>query len=75
MADEIQQWEYRVDTIGGIFGTADEQIEATLNEWGQEGWEAVTMYTPYGSGKVTLLAKRALSDSTRRQRARQDFGN
>jgi hypothetical protein len=69
MAEEIKQWEYRVDTIGGVFGTADEHIQATLNEWGQEGWEAVTIYTPYGSGKVTILAKRPLSTATRRQRS------
>jgi hypothetical protein len=61
-------WEYRVETIGGAFGTKDEQIEATLNEWGEEGWEAVSVYTPSNSGKVTIVAKRPLSRSTRRQR-------
>jgi hypothetical protein len=74
MAEEIEQWEYRVDTIGGIFGTGDEHIQATLNEWGQQGWEAVTMYTPYGSGKVTLLAKRPLSAAVRRQRSLPNAG-
>lgn len=74
MAEEIKQWEYRVDTIGGIFGTRDEEIEATLNEWGREGWEAVTMYTPYGSGKVTLLAKRPLTERARRQRSMPNYG-
>ena len=62
-------WEYRVQTIGSAFGTKDEQIEATLNEWGEEGWEAVSVYTPSNSGKVTIVAKRPLSRSTRRQRA------
>ncbi len=69
MAEENKQWEYRVDTIGGIFGTQDEHIQATLNEWGEEGWEAVTLYTQYGSEKVTMLAKRPLSASARRQRS------
>jgi hypothetical protein len=57
-----------VQTIGGAFGTKDEQIAATLNEWGEEGWEAVNVYTPSNSGKVTIVAKRLLSRSTRRQR-------
>jgi hypothetical protein len=70
MADETKQWEYRVLTIGSAFGTKDEQIEATLNEWGMEGWEAINVYTPYGSGKVTIVAKRPLAERTRRMRSR-----
>ena len=68
MPDEIQLWEYRVQTIGSLFGTKDEQIESTLNEWGEEGWEAINVYTPEGSGKVTIVAKRALTDRARRRR-------
>jgi len=66
MAETIQ-WEYRVQTIGSMFGTRDENIEATLNEWGEEGWEAINVYTPEGSGKVTMVAKRPLQ-ATRRSR-------
>ena len=66
---EMTQWEYRVQTIGGIFGTKDEQIEALLNEWGQEGWEATQVYTPSQSGKVTIVARRLLTASARRQRS------
>ena len=70
MADEIKQWEYRVQTIGGsVFGTRDEHIQETLNEWGSEGWEAINVYTPYGSGKVTIVAKRPLTDRARRLRS------
>ncbi len=69
MADEIKQWEYRVQTIGSVFGTKDELIQETLNEWGMEGWEAINVYTPYGSGKVTIIAKRPLSDRVRRMRS------
>ncbi len=69
MAEEIQQWEYRVQTIGGTFGTKDELIQDTLDEWGAEGWEAVNVYTPSGSGKVTLVAKRLLTTRTRRTRS------
>jgi hypothetical protein len=69
VAEEIKQWEYRVQTIGSIFGTKDELIEAMLNEWGEEGWEATHVYTPEGSGKVTIVAKRPLTRETRRYRS------
>jgi len=68
MADEIKQWEYRVQTIGSVFGTKDENIEATLDAWGEEGWEAINVYTPYGSGKITIVAKRLLTERARRIR-------
>jgi hypothetical protein len=61
-------WEYRVLTIGNVFGTKDENIEATLNAWGLDGWETINVYTPYGSGKVTLVAKRPLTAPERRKR-------
>jgi hypothetical protein len=70
MAEEIKQWEYRVETIGSFFGTKDEHIQSVLNEWGSEGWEAIHVYTPYGSGNVTLVAKRPMTDRARRMRSR-----
>lgn len=69
MAEEIKQWEYRVQTIGSMFGTKDEHIQATLDEWGAEGWEAVNVFTPEGSGKITMVAKRPLMDRARRMRS------
>ena len=69
MTNEIKQWEYRVETIGSLFGTKDEHIQTTLDEWGLEGWEAISVYTPYGSGKITIVAKRPLSERTRRLRS------
>ena len=69
MAEDLKQWEYRVQTIGGTFGTQDELIQNTLDEWGTEGWKAVSVYTPYGSGKVTIVAKRPLTDRARRIRS------
>jgi hypothetical protein len=66
---ETTTWEYRVQTIGSMFGTKDENIEATLNEWGEDGWEAINVYTPEGSGKVTMVAKRPLTERARRQRS------
>ncbi len=69
MADETKQWEYRVQTIGGVFGTKDEDIQATLNDWGTDGWEAFNVYTPSGSGKITIVAKRPLTERARRLRS------
>lgn len=68
MADKIL-WEYRAQTIGRFWGTKDENIQATLNEWGEEGWEVFMVYTPEGSGKVTIVAKRPLTDAVRRRRS------
>jgi hypothetical protein len=69
MTEEYQLWEYRVQTIGSVFGTKDEVIEKALDEWGEEGWEAISVYTPYGSGKITIVAKRPLTDRVRRRRS------
>ncbi len=66
---EYAQWEYRVETIGSaIFGTKDDAIQDTLDEWGEEGWEAINVYTPSNSGKVTIVAKRPLTRTARRHR-------
>ncbi len=51
MTDEYQKWEYRVQTIGSIFGTKDELIQTTLDEWGEEGWEAINVFTPEAAEK------------------------
>jgi hypothetical protein len=69
MAEQTVQWEYRVLTIGNVFGTKDENIETTLNEWGLEGWETIQVYTPGQSNKVTLVAKRQVTAASRRMRS------
>ena len=74
MNDEFKQWEYRVQTIGSMFGTKDKNIQATLDEWGSEGWEAINVYTPSQSGKVTIVAKRPLTELVRRQRSMPQMG-
>jgi len=68
MAEEFKQWEYRVQTIGSLFGTKDELIQDTLDEWGEEGWEAINVFTPENSGKITIVAKRPLTERTKRMR-------
>lgn len=68
MTEQIK-WEYQVVSIGGAFGTKDELLQATLNEMGEQGWEAVSVYTIGQSPKVTIVAKRLLTDTTRRRRS------
>jgi len=74
MTDEIKQWEYRVQSIGSMFGTKDELIQATLDEWGEEGWEAINVFTPENSGKITMVAKRPLTARARRMRSGPGMG-
>jgi hypothetical protein len=70
MTEPSVQWEYRVLTVGNAFvGAKDEQIEGILNEWGMEGWEAVNVYAPSNSPKVTMVAKRHLTAASRRSRS------
>jgi len=69
MSEDTKIWEYQVLTIGSAFGSKDEHIQETLNEWGAEGWEAFAVYTPSGSGKVTIVAKRPLTVNERRRRS------
>lgn len=69
MTEEQRLWEYRVQTIGSMFGTKDELVQATLDEWGVEGWEAINVFTPENSGKITIVAKRPLTDRVRRIRS------
>ncbi|HEX2993890.1 MAG TPA: hypothetical protein VHP14_03645, partial [Anaerolineales bacterium] len=56
-------------TIGSLFGTKDEYIQATLDEWGLDGWEAINVFTPEGSGKITIVAKRPFTERARRARS------
>lgn len=69
MTDEIKRWEYRVQSIGSVLGTKDEQIQATLDEWGNDGWEVINVFTPSGTGKITIVAKRPLTERARRARS------
>lgn len=63
-------WEYRVQSVGfALRSPKDEEIEAVLNEWGQEGWELVEVIVPTNSTRYKLIGRRPLSRSTRRQRS------
>ena len=69
MADTTQ-WEYRVKTLGGFLrGEKDEELEAILNEWGDEGWEVVSARGIENTNRVSIIAKRPLTDTARRRRS------
>lgn len=40
-------WEYRVVSIGSLWGAKGEQIEAGLTELGLEGWEMLDVDLPH----------------------------
>ncbi len=70
MADEIKQWEYRVQTVGSFFGgvKADE-LEQLLNDWGEDGWEVVSTHVLENTSKINVIAKRPLTRDVRRARS------
>ena len=68
---DLTRWEYRVISLGSIWGTKAPDLEAKLNELGLEGWEVIHVYNPYGSGMTTAVAKRPLTDVARRRRRRE----
>ena len=71
--DEINQWEYRVETFGSTFSTPkDDELEAALDEWGEDGWEVISAHNLESSNKVRILAKRPLTPSSRRRRSWPD---
>lgn len=70
MAEQFQQWEYRVQTVGGFFkGVPADELETLLNEWGEEGWEVVSTHILENANKINVIAKRPLTAAVRRQRS------
>ena len=66
MADELKQWEYRVETVGGFWsGVKAEDLEQLLNDWGIAGWEVVSTHILENQNKINVIAKRPLTDRTR----------
>ena len=71
MIEEIKQWEYRVQTVGGFFrGVPAGELEQLLNEWGEDGWEVVSTHILENANKINVIAKRPLTAAIRRQRSR-----
>lgn len=71
MYEDTQQWEYRVQTVGGFFtGIKADELEEMLNEWGEDGWEVVSTHIIENANKINVIAKRPLTDRVRRERSR-----
>ena len=71
MYEDIKQWEYRVQTVGGFFsGVKADELEEMLNEWGEDGWEVVSTHIIENANKINVIAKRPLTDRVRRERSR-----
>ena len=74
MYENIKQWEYRVQTVGGFFsGIKADELEEMLNEWGEDGWEVVSTHIIENANKINVVAKRPLTDRVRRERSRPAF--
>jgi len=74
MNDELQKWEYRVQTVGGFFsGVKAEELELLLNEWGEEGWEVVAAHIIENANKINVIAKRPLTRETIRRRSMPQY--
>jgi len=67
---ELNQWEYCVVTTGTFFkGVRDDDLEALLNQMGEEGWEVVGFRTIENSNQSQVIAKRPLDRTARRWRS------
>ena len=70
MAEEIKQWEYRVQTVGAFWsGVKADELERLLNAWGEEGWEVVSTHIIENANKINVIAKRPLNRETIRRRS------
>jgi hypothetical protein len=66
---ETIKWEYRVETIGSAWsGVKDEDMQAALNEWGEEGWEVISLVWPPSSSRVKVIARRPITGRSNRER-------
>jgi hypothetical protein len=66
---EATQWEYRLESFGTYWTSPKEDLlQATLDEWGEQGWEIISVLKGSSGEKVTLVAKRPLTRVTRRKR-------
>ncbi len=66
---DTTHWEYHIQTFGSTLSSPkDNEFEAQLNEWGEEGWEIIAVTPIEGSCKVRVVARRPLSGPVRRQR-------
>jgi hypothetical protein len=76
MPENITQWEYRVQEFGSFWGGVKAaEMEAALNEWGEQGWEVVSTHVLENMNKVNVIAKRPLTDRVKRMRSMPSYNN
>lgn len=74
MSEEMQKWEYRVETVGTFWsGVKADVLQVLLNEWGEEGWEVVSTHILENANKVNVIAKRPLTERVRRMRSMPQY--
>lgn len=67
---ETNSWEYLVQTFGGLLRQSkDQELQAALNEWGEQGWEVICATALENSNAMRIIAKRPLTTSARRRRS------
>jgi len=67
---EGTMWEYTVQSYGSTWrGPRDEELQAALNNLGEQGWEVFWAAQLEGSNKVRIVAKRPLTTAVRRRSA------
>ena len=65
---ESTNFEYRIETFGGILSQVkDDDLEAALDAWGEEGWEVIAVHNLESTNKIRVIAKRPLTQSSRRR--------
>lgn len=69
MPEEIKKWDYRVQQFGSTWSVVKPaEMEATLIEWGVEGWEVVSAVHK-STNEVIVVAKRPLTREVIRARS------
>jgi hypothetical protein len=70
---ENSQWEYHIEVLGSVFRSPKpEQIETSLNEIGDEGWEVVSLTQLNNSNKIWVTMRRPLTPAIHRNRSRPE---
>ena len=69
MAEELKQWEYRVQTVGAFWSDVKAvNWNSSYNKWGAEGWEVVSTHILENVNKINVISKHPLTSTTKRFR-------
>jgi len=72
---DTDKWEYLVESYGGGIRSAKaEEIQAGLNNLGEQGWEVIAVHQLNSNNKILAVAKRPLTDSVQKRRIREKRG-